>query len=184
MKKNTIVTIVVLAVIVISATIYFSTSKYQTNKNQLNIPAQQESTQLDDKTVAWDTYQNDEYGFEIKYPSDWGMREAATEFSIKSPGGDTTPVLHIKFVDEVYSAILATEQDKFNKWQEQATEKPSGEINDIVMSGNPAKEFLYFSPVGFVEQIIILSKNGQTIRINSFKDSILDPVLATFKLTK
>lgn len=185
MKKNIFLITIIVVILTVAVTLYyFVITENINNTDQPSVPNIREATQLDNKTVSWNTYQNEEYGFKIKYPSDWEIRKTANEFAIKSPGGDINPVLHISFVDEEYSTILATEQDKFNKWQKQIIEEPSGKINDIVMSGNPAKEFLYFSPVGFVEQIIIMSKNGQTVRINSFKDSILDPVLATFELTK
>ncbi|MEK7159381.1 MAG: PsbP-related protein [Patescibacteria group bacterium] len=132
-------------------------------------------------------YVNDKYGFEIKYPNDWKFESSSDDgkFLIKSTiGGDQAPALNIRFVNEKYFKVLADEQKKFNEWQKESVEQPSGKISDIKFGGVDAKEFLYYSAIGVVDQAIILEKNGYAVILNSYKDSILDSVLATFRFTK
>lgn len=180
MKKIIVITIII---IIIGVTIYFTATDDKNNSNRLIAPVQQKSAQFDDKIISWKTYQDNKYGFEIKYPNNWMFKVIENKFLIKAPG-EIAPILDIDFVDEKYSTILANEQNYFEKWQKEAIEKPSGEINDILLAGNTAKEFLYYSPVGFTQQKIILSINNRTVVIGSYKNSILDPVLSTFKFTK
>lgn len=151
-----------------------------------NQPVATQPTQptTENKTVDLKSYTNDKYGFEIKYPSDWTFQSTADgKFAIKSPG-EVSPVLNISFLAEKYSDILSSEQVKFNKLLKESIEKPGGVVNDVSLDGKPAKEFLYYSPIGSTDQVIIATNNGYTIKINSFKNSILDSVLSTFKLTK
>lgn len=138
-----------------------------------------------DQTADWKTYTNIKYNFEIKYPSNWSVREGSVnkKFSVNFLGGEPAPFLIIQFHDAEYINFLTEYQKNFEERLKRNIEKPPGEINDIQFAGVAAKEFLYYSPEGFIEQSIVLSKNNQTVEIQSVKGSILDPILATFKFT-
>ena len=167
---------------------YLENAKWQNDESVLYdlVISDEGGKQTTQKSIAVDlkSYTNDKYGFEIKYPSDWTFQSTADgKFTIKSPG-EVSPILKISFLAETYADFLSAEQVKFDKFLKESLEKPGGAVNAIVLDGKPAKEFLYYSPIGYTDQVIIATNNGYTIKINSFKNSILDSVLSTFKLTK
>ncbi len=127
------------------------------------------------KMADWKTYRNDEYGFEIKYPNDWEVqKDLYSKFIVKTVSGNTAnPNLIIEFLSEEYSSALAREK-----------KDPYDTMNDVIISGAGAKEFLYYSPIGATSQTIIISKNNLVVKISSLKNSSLDPILSTFKFTK
>ena len=144
---------------------------------QINIP------NITDQTADWKTYTNNQYGFEIKYPEGWDMQENIPnkKFVLKFTAKENYPVLAIQFLADDYSKIMAGEEKKLSDWIKNNPEQPAGVENDIVFSGIPAKEFLYYSPIGAEEQLIIIEKNNLVLQVNSYKNSVLDQMLSTFK---
>lgn len=125
-------------------------------------------------TSDWKTYTNTEYGFEIKYPENWQVKENLQDKKIfvsfieTQDDKMTYPQLIIKILDKTYQE--AVDEQIFADSQ-----------NDIIFNEIPAKELLFNNPTGAIEQLIIVSKNNKTIRIESFKNSVLDLILSTFK---
>ncbi|HPN54816.1 MAG TPA: DUF333 domain-containing protein [Candidatus Moranbacteria bacterium] len=131
----------------------------------------------------WQTYKNNEYGFEFKYPKGWEFKENLdnNEFVIRK--GMMSPELKIQFKSEKYSEVLAEEKKFFNEYQQdnKELEQPTGEIKEGVLAGYATEEIFYYSPVGFIQKIIIFSRNDKAILINTYVTADLDKILSTFK---
>lgn len=138
---------------------------------------------LTDPTADWKTYKNTDYGFEIKYPNGWSVEEDLPNknFLVKFSEIDNYPVLNIRFLSEDYSKVLAQEEKRLAEWSKDSPEGLNSGEKDITFSEVPAKEFYYFSPIGATEQLILVKKDNLTLQVKSFSNSVLDPILSTFK---
>ena len=82
-----ILIIVVFALIVGGAIYWYSKEKFETPEVKVS-----EKT-ITDETANWKTYRNEEYGFEVKYPSNWQLStikndDDSESFSL-SPANET-----------------------------------------------------------------------------------------------
>jgi len=167
MKKQTLVASVVI-IIAILAVAGFLVYK--------NFALQKTISEKNNQTAGWKTYANSEYGFEIKYPTGWGVEKTSLEggfFVRQDSTGGEAPTIIIQFSNGDYSKAISEEQKAVNE-----------KINDINFAGVPAKEFFSYSPVGFAERVVLLSRNNITLKVTSATGGILDPILSTFKFTK
>jgi len=99
-------------------------------------------------TSNWQTYTNTEYGFEIKYPENWEVKENLQDKNIFVSFIETQedkmnyPQLIIKILDKTYQEAI--DEQVFADSQ-----------NDIIFNEIPAKELLFNNPTGAIEQLII-----------------------------
>jgi len=107
-QKTVIVILVVVIVILIGTTAYFATIN---KANQPVAPVQkvvqqpaQPTVPSTDETVGWQTYQNKQYGYQIKYPQGWTVAESDSSGIIglrmpnkKLQGGDFEADVFITF---------------------------------------------------------------------------------------
>lgn len=140
----------------------------------------------EDSLDNWKMYINKKHGFELQHPKNWELIENLdnNEFTIRRD--EWSPELTIKFTDRKYSDVLTEEEKNFNEYQKDnaSLEQPTGEIKKGVFANYATREFIYYSPVGFVQQTIIFPKNDQTVIIESYIGTDLDKILSTFKFTK
>ncbi|MDP3741617.1 MAG: PsbP-related protein [bacterium] len=79
-KGNINIVLMVIIVALVGALVYLvAVPKGQENGTPAPSPTPSPASQ--DETAGWKTYRNEEYGFEVKYPSDWETRKCTTILS-------------------------------------------------------------------------------------------------------
>ncbi len=94
-KKNLItLTLIFTIILIISGISLFlflnkKESNQKMNKNNNKQEIKKEETIINGIDIAnWKTYRNEEYGYMIKYPNDWNIRELKIGASFKKGGGE------------------------------------------------------------------------------------------------
>lgn len=168
----------------------------QTQSDENNKNLNDLSVQNQQATEGWKIYTNTEYGFEIKYPSDWyfreieqGIIEGGIYFSPEKP--DESETGGIVFTNKALSIILATSQKSLLQFAEnylnlsivdkfEIENVKIGEENGIKIKVN-CEGVSCGGPKWFIkktEKVYIFNPNF------SDKIDILEKMLSTFKFTK
>lgn len=71
-KNNVIVAIVIILLIAVIAGAFIWFSRRSASQNTEQQPAQQNQSEEMNETADWQTYHDEKYGFEFKYPKSWG----------------------------------------------------------------------------------------------------------------
>lgn len=162
MKKILLIAIVVL--IIIASGLYFATHKRSENMQ----PATQNQTDI----LAWKTYQNTEFGFSIKYPSPyvvkedvvatgtpWGSRSLLSIYDISNTSytaaSEFDPIaIHITLQrqpvlanGEIYHTVAEYQRSGAAAQMVQGAPNPNGEL--VMVNGVEALKY-YFPPVDVV----------------------------------
>ena len=163
-----------------------------------------ESLKLPDETADWKTYRNEEYGFEVKYPNDWGIVGCITGdpslalkcFTVQKGSWEGTG-----YLGDVHITILKSSA------YESAKKPPSAEIttgtlteNNISVGSQSATEYSYiisnavigWSGSDHIKAILmayhfavlfnqkVYQVRGQAVKGNKTEND-LNQILSTFK---
>lgn len=173
-----IIIIVVLAAIIGGGV--FAWQKFGTSKQELK-----------DETADWQTYTNEQYGFEFKYPSN-----LIVDTSISSKGmsffGDEKELIRLlgkndlldfSFIVEVFNGNLDLLKNKINNYKEQVKQmytqyglikekEPQFSESTIVIGNKPG--FIFFDKAGSNAEFFYTSLNDQNVLlIAKYKDEKL-----------
>lgn len=152
-QKKIVVSILIMTVLVITG--FFIWKKLDIKPSHINSD-QQESSQTKD----WKTYQNDNYGFEIKYPIDWTIIENAGDNADRSVVSLVSPetqkmVLSKKtssscdFSVYYYNSILDEPENRINEFKAVTIEEMINKnhmitrIGQIDLGGEPATDVIW-----------------------------------------
>lgn len=72
---------IALIVVLAGAVVFFAWSSKEPTK-QTQLPVQKDISQRADQMAGWQTYKNDKYKFEIKYPKDWKIQQDTNSSAI------------------------------------------------------------------------------------------------------
>ena len=183
-----LVILIAVALIITGGTRYYSYKTFQELKEVVKEPETVRPEQVIDETADWETYRNEEYGYQIKCPPDWESKER----SLMSNLG------HLDFI------WLQSNEDEFNIdiWDfsfysyDQLTEPPPGGIDpdtiekkEIIIDDQPATELSYVA-VGDggsgsrrIREVFI-QKNQLLYKIRSTDSKKCDQIFSTFKFIK
>lgn len=81
-------------------------------QQQVPAPAAQQPIEPVDETAGWQTYRNEKYGFEFKYPKDWVFSDAADGQTVFHSGNGTL-LLSLNLFDG--QKLTLNEREKLNK---------------------------------------------------------------------
>lgn len=150
-------------------------------------------------TSNWKTYTNTQYGFEIGYPVNYQFESkiiyntnVRKQLQVKiAVPGELQPALFItvtagdkEIIDKDYDSNIKTADFELSQWFKESKESPAGKKSNILIETVIANEWLLYSPIGFTTQTILFRKGDIIYHISSYKDSVLDPILSTFRFTK
>ena len=149
-----------------------------------------ECPEVVEETVDWQTYKNKEYGFEVKYPNNWQIKELNNKQILFIDEEKTTKmglsgILRIEILEDVNTKdIIEWLNNMFYKGAEQ-------EIipiyKDFVIDGMPAVRFSTPELPGCDDEVVSF-KNNNAFLIYKFGDTcdyfsvdLYNQILSTFK---
>jgi len=167
-----ILIIVILALIVIGETFYLV--REEEKISEIKFPEKV----VKDETLNWKTYRNEEYGFEIKYPTNWsvkkeGLGSVVSEFVTKQ----IEPLAQIKFVSsedpaKTVSIIISNNSKGYSLeawiriYQETSPVGPSflGQVDEFTIDENKGIKG-WFGCCMTYKQTVFLTKGNKTYQI-------------------
>lgn len=156
-----------------------------TGENQCNCPADCKDSEI----VSWKTYTNDQYGFEVKYPSDFIFNEMST-------AAWKFIQIEKKVSDNYYGYRISIAQDKTTK---SLSDYYSGlsntkiEMTNYVLSGSPAIKWVVMGEPNSKRITFIATEYKNRIYevsddITQFPNDeslkLFNDIISTFKFTK
>ena len=188
-KTHVIITI--LALIILAGVLGFFA--YQQNPQMLSWVTQPKSAdQAPSEVEGWQTYRNEEYGFELNYPADWkiesdtmdsiqdyhsGLATGAAHFAVYPP----TSYGSSGFVKKLEITIEKYDEDQSSEYVSSFLEEAFGDY--LWLSGKMPED----SP-GNGAPIFVLNRGDLTFGVAAYHlsdyESAYRQILATFKFTK
>src|SRR3989338_8853268 len=151
----------------------------------LTQPSQNEATD----TATWQTYRNEEYGFEVRHPSQFMVDEL--RYPRFSEGGVT-----VRFFSEndltQFRITIDKHDERFESLESISKAFPGEPLSDVIVAGYPAKfgksEDTPQSDFGFKVYVYYIQHDQDLIQI-SFTDPpanqiLIDQIIATFRFKK
>ena len=136
----------------------------------------------DESSVIWKTYQNEKFGFEIQYPSNWEsephdssdadettVSKAQTLLDIRSPF-NTGRRIYISAVPGEVKAYVETELEDIRKWH------PLTKDSEIVsFHGVVAYKLFYFMEGGSYDLLYFQATSEMILRVNISSADTYEP---------
>ena len=141
---------------------------------------------LVDKTAAWQTYRNEEYGFEIKYPGNLIEESPALDFKgvvFMHPDRKDfgISVLYYEDINRVSWSFGARQPRTLKDY---ANDPMFQEVTEINFAGVKGYTAVFANPViSLSETVILLENNGHIyeIRYDNRSDNLYRKVIPTFR---
>ncbi len=139
-----------------------------------------------DETADWQTYRNEEYGYEVKYPTDYIA-------NIDNPTRVYFEPSEFVFIEGPFPTIeiinkSPEEQKESLKQQYLTSESPFAKIierEDIIVNNLRGKDMIFMAETGVETRYILLSYKGKTYQLNAAYilkiQTIFNQILSTFK---
>ncbi len=148
-----------------------------------------ENTDTNDVDISdWKTYHNDEYGFEIKYPSEWGIPE-----SFHLIGGIPTMSFHPTGYSEgccVGVRIEVQKAEMSEVYKRLLGDYPKEDVlldETNIFNGQEVKELLFLTHYGDKNERVtampLSDKSTMIVFRRGDKDSWAEAIIYSFKIT-
>lgn len=142
MSRKFIITIAIVAIALIGVTLAYKAWQNQQSAEQSG----QNQVGTKDETANWKIYQNEKYGFSLKYPNGWSLKEYYNEedsfvqVKLKSPDFREIEI-EIGGTEVVKGSEIAVEIGKRNGRNLEQIYKPNGSlIADLIEDGSVKPE--------------------------------------------
>lgn len=144
---------------------------------QNQIQQLQQANNVNDEFADWQTYRNDEYGFEIKQPPDVGYQQINEPLSTY-----ITFVFKTFYTDKENNVVMTLrfEPEDMEGAMREAIDIGSSSITPIIISGVQGNKVMGFDQKGLPVNQIWLKKNG-LIYVLDGKGETFNQMLSTFK---
>ncbi len=171
-KKNILLLIVAVVVVAVFAFIVVSNKAPQQQQKQVNLNQGKEVDISD-----WQTYRNEEYGFEVKYPQNWYWEDYTEDFKHLTIGfyRPNNKRGWEYFGDIVIAALENKNNESIEEFYERGT-KTKFEQTDKLMkieNKNNQEIIVVYEELGFFSlDSAKLICNGNIVIIDSFSDTL------------
>ena len=119
-----------------------------------------------DETADWQTYRNEEYGFEVKYPNAWGfVKDSDTKIHFDVEKNDEAKIYYTSEADNIYIEVYPSldslpyykKEGNFQIWLAHIT----GHEEEPYQSWIEQKD--YFGPFRYIKRLFVGSENYEGI---------------------